>query len=64
MQKNIHFNGTQFVAGFSSTGREIDLGDILLTPIAIEHIMLRAYKTNALVDEKQSVWKEKKIIKK
>ncbi len=63
LEKNIHFIGSQFVAGFCSKNSKIDMDDVLLTPIVIEHIMLKAYYTNALLDEKQSVWKNKETIK-
>ena len=61
-QKHIHYNGTQFFAGFAAAGTGEDINHYLDVPILIELVMLRAYKTNRIVDRKQDVWTSDKAL--
>lgn len=62
IKKSIHLNGVQFYAGFIS-GASQSWEDYIEIPIAIEMIMLWAYKTNRILDEKHGVYSDKEIIK-
>lgn len=62
-KKRIHLNGIQFYAGLNATKGNIKFEEILDIPIAIECIMLMAYKTNRILDHKQEVWDSEEKIK-
>ena len=62
--KKVHFNGIQFVAGFSSKNiGSVQWQNYIAVPILIELVMLWAYKTNRILDHKQEVWKTEEGIK-
>lgn len=62
IKKPIHLNGMQFYAGFMS-GQSKSWENYLEIPVAIEMIMLWAYKTNRILDEKQDICTDKEKIK-
>jgi hypothetical protein len=62
-QKRIHLNGIQFYAGFKAANSKEDFAKFFNIPIAIECIMLAAYKTNRILDHKQEVWSSEQKIK-
>lgn len=62
-KKRMHLNGIQFYAGLNATKSNIKFEKILEIPIAIECIMLMAYKTNRILDHKQEVWNSDEKIK-
>lgn len=62
-QKRIHLNGIQFYAGFKAANPKEDFAKFFNIPIAIECIMLAAYKTNRILDHKQEVWSSEQKIK-
>ena len=55
LKKEVHLNGIQFYAGFMS-GKNKNWEDYIEIPIAIELVMIWAYKTNRILDKKQDVW--------
>ncbi len=62
IKKEIHLNGVQFVGGFL-TGSDNDWERHKHVAVAIELVMLWAYKTNRILDEKQGVWDSKQNVK-
>lgn len=62
-KKRIHLNGIQFYAGLSAADTNVKFEDVLDIPVAIECIMLMAYKTNRILDHKQEVWSSEEKIK-
>lgn len=63
-QKEVHLNGVQFVAGFHAHTRELtSWKKFAAIPVAIELIMIWAYKTNQILDHKQGVWGSERNIK-
>lgn len=63
-KKNIHLNALQFYAGFLASNNKInEWKKYIGLAIAIELIMIWAYKTNRVVDEKQDVWDSREKIK-
>lgn len=62
LRKKIHLNGLQFYAGFIN-GKSGNWEDYIEIPIAIEMVMLWAYKTNRILDKKQEVWANEENIK-
>jgi hypothetical protein len=57
-RKDIHLNGIQFVAGFHAHSKEFETWKKFSgIPVAIELVMIWAYKTNRIIDHKQEVWK-------
>jgi len=62
-KKRIHLNAVQFYAGFQSSKTKKNINKYFNVAIAIECIMLMAYKTNRILDEKQEIWKSKEKIK-
>ncbi len=64
LRKKIHLNGLQFYAGFNAGDRSsseyIKFANIA---IAIELVMLWAYKTNRIIDKKQDIWGDEEKIK-
>lgn len=61
--KQIHLNGVQFYGGFVAGNKNKDWRKYWFVPVIIELIMIWAYKTNQIVDDKKSVWKNKETIK-
>lgn len=62
-KKRVHLNAIQFYAGFKASGSKEDFANFFNIPIAIECIMLMAYKTNRILDHKQEVWSSEQKIK-
>lgn len=63
-QKEVHLNGVQFVAGFHAYTKEFDSWKkFAAIPVAIELVMMWAYKTNQVLDRKQEVWNSDEKIK-
>jgi len=62
-KKRVHLNGIQFYAGLNAANSNVSFEDVLDIPIAIECIMLMAYKTNRILDHKQEVWESEEKIK-
>lgn len=62
-KKRIHLNGIQFYAGLKASNNDAVFNDVLNIPIAIECIMLMAYKTNIILDHKQEVWESEEKVK-
>jgi len=62
--KKVHLNGVQFYAGFVCGNKELDWKDYSFIPVMIELIMLWAYKTNRIIDNKQEVWISEEKVKK
>lgn len=62
-RKRIHLNAIQFYAGFQASSPKEDFKKFYNIPIAIECIMLMAYKTNRILDHKQEVWSSEDKIK-
>jgi isopentenyl-diphosphate delta-isomerase len=62
LAKQIHLNGVQFYGGFIA-GSKKDWKKYLIIPIIIELIMIWAYKTNQIIDDKKLVWENKESIK-
>lgn len=62
-KKEIHLNGSQFFAGFYSTNSNKKIEPYLDIAIIIELIMIRAYKTNRIIDHKQEIWESSEKIK-
>lgn len=62
-KKRIHLNAIQFYAGFKASNSKEKYENYYNIPIAIECIMLMAYKTNRILDHKQEVWSSEDKIK-
>lgn len=62
-KKRIHLNAIQFYAGFKASNSKEDFEKFYNIPIAIECVMLMAYKTNRVLDYKQEVWSSEEKIK-
>lgn len=62
LNKKHHLNGIQFYAGFMAGGGK-KWEKYIVVPVIIELIMLWAYKTNQIIDEKKSVWESRENIK-
>lgn len=63
LTKSVHLNGVQFYGGFVAGSKNKDWKKYLVVPIIIELIMIWAYKTNQIIDDKKSVWKNKESVK-
>lgn len=62
LRKETHLNGVQFYAGFIS-GENQNWEDHIEVSIAIEMVMLWAYKTNRILDRKQETWATEENLK-
>ncbi len=62
LRKKTHLNGLQFYAGFIS-GKSKNWENHIEVPIAIEMVMIWAYKTNRILDKKQDVWAKEENLK-
>ncbi|HRH32995.1 MAG TPA: hypothetical protein PK720_02560 [bacterium] len=60
--KRTHLNGMQFYAGFIA-GIGKNWQKYIAVPVTIELIMIWAYKTNQIIDNKKEVWESKENIK-
>lgn len=60
--KKTHLNGIQFYAGYIAGGGK-KWQRYIAVPIIIELIMIWAYKTNQIIDDKKEVWQDKENIK-
>lgn len=63
LTKSVHLNGVQFYGGFVAGNKNKDWKKYLVVPIIIELIMIWAYKTNQIIDDKKSVWENKESVK-
>lgn len=61
--KRIHLNGVQFYGGFVAGNKNKNWKKYWTIPVIIELVMIWAYKTNQIIDDKKSVWKNKESIK-
>jgi len=62
--KKLHLNGIQFRAGFESVKSSENWEKYKYIPMAIELVMIWAYKTNKIVDRKNDAWKSEESVKK
>ena len=62
IKKPIHLNGVQFYAGFVSGPFE-NWEDYMEVAIAIEIVMLWAYKTKYILDKKQETWDKEENVR-
>lgn len=65
-RKKVHLNGVQFVSGFQSfSGKDNTSSweDYIGIPIAIELVMIWAYKSNQIIDNKKDVWSKNGKVK-
>ncbi len=62
-KKRVHLNAIQFYAGFKASHSKEKYENYYNIPIAIECIMLMAYKINRILDHKQEVWSSEDKIK-
>lgn len=63
LNKTVHLNGVQFYGGFVAGNKNKNWKKYLAIPIIIELIMIWAYKTNQIIDDKKSVWENKESVK-
>ncbi len=61
VKKNVHLNGIQFQAGFIS-GPNKDWEKYIEIAVIIELVMIWAYKTKWILDRKQAVWENEKVV--
>ncbi len=61
-KKNTHLNGMQFFAGFKA-GNGKRWQRYAAVPVIIELIMIWAYKSNQIIDDKKEVWQSKDGVK-
>lgn len=62
--KKLHLNGVQFRAGFEAVKSSENWEKYKYVPMAIELVMIWAYKTNKIVDRKNDAWKTEESVKK